>query len=250
MSVIKRNRTLGSSLFLAAAVGFPALAQDSSLSLPPAPSDAGQQVLYPVADPPGVAAPGSGSAHYDTQTDCPPRKTGFFARWKARCRAKCWGYPEEFQDASLGASLYSARAIQVANGQASRMVFYQYDFLPDSEQLNPRGRANLARICTWLACNHSPIYVEPTSANPELDELRRQVVWNEFSHCSCFVASDRVLLGRPSVRGLDGVESLLIDRNRYSLTQSRGATASSAGMSTGSSSGGSSSSSSSQYSGR
>ena len=72
------------------------------------------------------------------------------SRWwyhKTQCKRRlqecALGYPEEFNEWPLGSSLYAHGRTQVANGNAARMVFYHYDFVEGSPQLNVRGRDKL-----------------------------------------------------------------------------------------------------------
>ena len=120
---------------------------------------------------------------------------------------------------------------QIANGVAARMVLYQYDFLPASDQLNVHGKAQVAKIARWLTTYDFPVLVEPTLANVELDELRRQSVWRQFSLNQVAVPSERIVMGVPNVRGIDAIDALSIDRNRMGLTFSRGGTSGGGGTS-------------------
>ena len=145
---------------------------------------------------------------------CPPPARGRFFKFKERCRAKYWGYPEEFCEPSLGASVEACQMAQIANGRAAQMGLYQYDFLPDSAQLNPRGKAQLGRLARWLVEDRCAIFIEPTANNAALDELRREAIWGEISSNYSEISSDQVLIGRPGIRDVGAVEALLLERNR------------------------------------
>jgi hypothetical protein len=111
---------------------------------------------------------------------------------------------------------------QIAKGHAARMVLYQFDFTPASDELTIRGKAELARMARCMSTNCFPVVIESTPTNPELDELRRQAVWRELSANQVAIPFERVVVGRPYVRGLGAVDAMLVDRNRLNLTFSRG----------------------------
>ncbi|MBC8117925.1 MAG: hypothetical protein H7062_26335 [Candidatus Saccharimonas sp.] len=224
MAGIKQSWTIGGSILVAAASGLIAVAEDSPFPRPNA-AVSEQPVLVPSPAPvsESMAVPRDSARSYPyAQTYCQPCQTSRFGRFKQRCQAKYWGYPEEFCEPPLGSMLLGYQMTQVANGQAARMALYQYDFLPASDQLNARGKAQLAKIAIWLPTNAFPVFVEPTPASPDLDERRRLAVWHELSTNHFSIPSGGVIVGRPNVRGLDAGDALLLDRNRLGLTASRG----------------------------
>jgi hypothetical protein len=233
MHGIKQRWAIGGSILLAAANGLMVAAED--LPAPGSNVETSENPLLPIPPAPAIDAttgprPSPQSAQFDQPFCPPPPAVGRFARFKQRCQAKYWGYPEEFCEPPLGAMLLNYQVTQIANGQAARMGLYQYDFLPDSSELNARGKFELAKIAMRVPTNTVPVFIEPTPARPELDELRRQTVWRELSMNQCPVPLERVIIGRPNIRPLDSVESLLIDRNRAGLTSSRGISGGGAGM--------------------
>lgn len=236
MAGFLQNGTMGGGILLAATAGLMAVADEPRFRGPdPTATEQPLIVTPPAPIPERMLAPAesatssSGAPMFCPQYEaCQPSR---YARFKERCRAKYWGYPEKFYEPPLGTMLMGHNMAQVANGQAARMALYQYDFLPASDQLNARGKTQLAKIAQWLPANAFPVFVEPTPANPELDEARRQTVWRELSsHCS--IPSERVSVGRPHVRGLGAGDALLLDRNRLGLTSARGVSASGGGAST------------------
>ena len=65
------------------------------------------------------------------------------SRWwwhKTQCKRSlqecALGFPEEFNEWPLGSALYAHGRTEVANGDAARMVFYHYDFVEGTGQLN------------------------------------------------------------------------------------------------------------------
>jgi hypothetical protein len=241
MNETKYKLMLAGGVWLATTVAVPAQAQND----PPVESgqvesgraeseQAASDILpLPTANGPGSPAFGatsSASPAYSepvySEADCPPRRMGPVGRWRQRRRAraqdKCWGYPEEFQDAPLGAMLNAHMTAGIASGQAARMVLYQYDFYPESNQLKPRGKAQVAKIASWLSMNPFLIFVEPSGSDAGLDEARRQIVWRELAGGPCPVPLERVVVGTGASNGINGLEALAIDRSRYNQTSARG----------------------------
>lgn len=242
---IRQSLAICGSVLLAIVAGSIAVAEESHSS------DLDESITDPaVRAVPPAPRPTSGSSDsvspvHRPPVYCPqpePCRPGCYVRFKSHCRAKYWGYPEEFCEPPLGAMAQGQEMTMIQNGRAARMGLYQYDFYPDSAQLTERGRAQLYKIAMWLPTNCFPVFVEPTPAHPELDGLRRQAIWNELSTNFLLIPSERVIVGRPIIRDLGSVDSLLIDRNRLGLTASRGIAAGGGGTSGTSTTGGTGSS--------
>jgi hypothetical protein len=143
------------------------------------------------------------------------------SRWwwhKTRCKRALQefaaGFPEEFNEWPLGSSLYAHGRLQVANGNAARMVFYHYDFEDGSPQLNVRGRDKLAKIAPLLPATFNPIVVERTPTTPGLDDQRRSLLLAEMSTSRFCIPPERVLIGPPISNGMAGVESIFVYGNQ------------------------------------
>lgn len=225
-----RNWTIGGGVILAAVIGLPAVRGEppgSSRVVPTEPAP------LPAAEPQETVPPsyvdyGQQHTYYN-----PVERPGLFGRirqrirddwacYKARQQATHWGYPEEFERPPVGSALRWNLEAQMANGRPSRMTLFHYDFLPDSDQLNARGRRELVRISTCLPAGTCPILIEPTPGYADLDEARRQTVWRELAGGAFPIPIDRVIAGRPQVRPLDDADSQNIEQNRMTLSRSRG----------------------------
>src|SRR5262249_345833 len=141
----------------------------------------------------------------------------------ARCQYYFAGYPQEFKEPPLGYFLYLHGRTMVANGEAARMVLYDYDFLPAGAGLNHRGKYQLAKIVAMMPCNFFPLIIQETPNAPELAEARRLAVFNELGKQSFPVPPERVVVGRPIAIGLRGAEAERIDRTLMDNTSARGA---------------------------
>ena len=133
------------------------------------------------------------------------------------------GYAEEFNEWPLGSSVYAHARTQAGNGQAARMVFYHYDFVDGTSQLNTRGRDKLASVAATLPATFLPIVVERTPKEPGLDQSRKSVLLTELNRGSFPVASERILIGPSIANGMTGFESLLIYGNQVQNLASGGA---------------------------
>jgi hypothetical protein len=130
------------------------------------------------------------------------------------------GYPEEFNEWPLGSSLYAHGRTQVANGNAARMVFYHYDFVEGTAQLNVRGRDKLAKMVPMLPATFNPVVVERTPTTPGLDEQRRTGLLAELSGNRFSIPPERVVIGPPVSPGLTGFEAIFVYGNQINALQS------------------------------
>jgi hypothetical protein len=147
------------------------------------------------------------------------------------CHQSCWdravhclrahllGFADEFEAPPLGASVHALGRTQVANGDAARMILYRADFVEGGSALTPRGKDHLAKIAALLPTSFSPLLIERSPCAPELDAARRLAVLNELSHCTFPVPTERIVVGPPTARGLDGEEAALIYWNFLQQTQ-------------------------------
>jgi hypothetical protein len=157
---------------------------------------------------------------------CPARPLTWWERHKLRLQECVVGFPEEFKAPPLGESVYAFYRAHVANGEAGRMVLYQFDFCEGRPDLTLRGHDRLAVIADLLLHNHFPVVIERTPWNPAVAEARRLAVINEFAHLGLPIAPERVVIGVPVANGLAGMEALAVYQNMLMQTQG-GATQSS-----------------------
>jgi hypothetical protein len=111
----------------------------------------------------------------------------------------------------------------VANGNAARMVFYHYDFVEGTAQLNVRGRDKLVKVAQLLPATFLPVVIERTPSTPGLDEQRRAVLLAELSGSRFPIPPERVVIGPPIAAGLTGYEAIFVYGNQLGALQSGGA---------------------------
>jgi hypothetical protein len=194
---------------------------------PAVPAPAGTVVQAPAnvaGQPAGVSAPPGPVAG-----ECSCGERHGLSRWwwhKTRCKRalqECaLGYPEEFNEWPLGSSIYAHGRVQVNNGNASRMIFYRYDFEDGSAQLNVRGRDKLAKVAALLPATFYPVVIERTPWAPGLAVERRSVLLSQLSGPRFAVPPERVLIGPPIDTGLTGVEAIFLYGNQLNSLASRG----------------------------
>jgi hypothetical protein len=168
---------------------------------------------------------------------CSPQPHGCGCQRGSRRYGSCWGLSEEFIPQPLGGSLYANCNVQVANAIAARLMLYHYDFIEGSDQLNQKGSDRLLRLAGLLCASPAPLVIERTPWAPGLDEARRLTVLNALGHISAAVPVERVVIGAPMARGLDGIEAEIIYQNLLIQTQSGGTREGAGGGSVGGSAG-------------
>lgn len=229
--MLRTKPMLWTGSVLLASLGAPVLPCWAQDMLPPAPmAEAPMTLTEPASDvEPARAMIGTAGAPLVPQSaedlECEPRQTRF-QQWReqhrAKWRDKMWGYPSEFQKPPLGASVQHYREQQKLNGRLARMALYEYDFIPGTAELKPRGREHLARISDWLPQTPGEIAIEPTREGVELDEARRQAVYQELATLPCGVALVNIRTARRRHPGLDPDSGQLMFQNRLQQTKSRG----------------------------
>jgi hypothetical protein len=133
------------------------------------------------------------------------------------------GFPEEFNEWPLGSALYAHGRTEVANGDAARMVFYHYDFVEGTGQLNIRGRDKLVKVAHMLPMTFFPVVVERTPATPGLAEQRRAGLIAELARSPFPIPPERVLIGPPVAAGMAGFESVIVYGNQIGSLGAGGA---------------------------
>lgn len=176
---------------------------DVSLTDPSLPSEVGEQTVIPPQAPYGrqqqfqiQSSPAYGQPVYSRNWfRRPHRRTPHFTKLP----------PAAIPPA--GENLNTFWAIQVSNGEAARMVLYDFDFVPGQANLTPRGTRQLAKFADLLQQTPHPLIIQPSSEYPGLDEIRRNQVLCVLATMNLYIAEDRLIVRTPSSRGLDGIDA-------------------------------------------
>ena len=143
---------------------------------------------------------------------------------RKRCKQEqFWGYPEEFCEPPLGIFMEAHRDIQIQNAVPGKMVLYRYDFVPDTGDLNTRGKRQLAKIATLIPQNQYPVIIEQTDNAPALNAARYMAVMQELALTQIPIVPERVVVGVSPTIGLRGNDAAIIHQNLGRQTQAGGA---------------------------
>jgi len=149
-------------------------------------------------------------------------------RWitttKPALQASYWGYPEYFEERPFGSYVVQAEQMQMVNGLQDQQVLYHYDFYPGdrSTTLSPRGEYQLRKIIQRMEIAPSPIIVQTSIVNPDLDEARRQHILDALRAAGVPAEPELVVVDHPPLPGLQGLEGELVYGNMLGQTQARG----------------------------
>jgi hypothetical protein len=125
----------------------------------------------------------------------------------------------------LGYFQYQQGQTEVANGTATFMTLYHYDFEDGCEKLNLHGRDQLAKIAALLPKTFFPIVIERTPEAPPLAESRRLAVLKALADGPFPIPAQRVVIGPSLGDDLRGVEAQVINTNLMVQTLTRGLSA-------------------------
>jgi hypothetical protein len=207
---------LGATAGLLAATMLAGVAESAPPSdLPPSEEIPVQPRLLPSSDalhPQGI--PASPEAASPPMTTSLPSdgssaqlRSNFRDRWHYCMQSHLWGFPSQFQRPPLGYFVYQHGQTEVANGAATFMTLYHYDFVDGSDILNVHGRDQLAKIALLLPQTFFPIVIERTPEAPFLAESRRVAILNELAQGKFPVPPQRVVIGPSLGDDLRGVEA-------------------------------------------
>lgn len=124
-----------------------------------------------------------------------------------------------------GAAIDAIFAGQIARADASQMALYEYDFLPEAAALSPRGQYQLRKILRRAARTPFPVVIQAFPGRQDLDAARLDFVLTEAAYSGHPIPPERVLIGPPPSRGLDGADAVLVHERLLNLTAAGGAAA-------------------------
>lgn len=119
---------------------------------------------------------------------------------------------------AVGENLNTFWAIQIANGEAARMVLYHFDFVPGQPELTARGTRQLSKFADMLQQTPHSLMLQPSPEQPRLDELRRDHVLNALAMMDVHVPEERIIIRIPQTRGLDWIDAEKIQLKQPGLT--------------------------------
>lgn len=157
---------------------------------------------------------------------CPEnyRKKRLFRR-KCRVHPKVdlSSLPNPFEEIPLGLQLNETMSTQVRNYENTRQIFYHYDFINNSAELNHAGQNKLARISQNAFANFAPIVVESTPRQPGVDHARRLHLVQTMANNGIPIPAERIIVAGAVNRGLSGPDAIILyNRSLGDLQQSPG----------------------------
>ncbi len=117
------------------------------------------------------------------------------------------GYPENFVEPPLGASLYETLGVMKNHADAHDFVLYRSDFLAGTTTLTPGGAQRLTVMANRLPCWLGPLVIEWTPDQPGMAEARRAAVLASLTNARIGVGPERVVVGPSQYNGLNGQEA-------------------------------------------
>jgi hypothetical protein len=95
------------------------------------------------------------------------------------------------------------------NGEAADFVIYRNEFVDNSSELTPYGRDHIAEIAARMPSAPFPVLVQRgiNNADPELDQIRREVVVRVLTDLGNSDAERRTFVSQPYGNGLNSMEA-------------------------------------------
>ena len=95
------------------------------------------------------------------------------------------------------------------NGEAADFVMYRNEFVDNSSELGPYGRDHIAEIAARMPSTPFPVIVQRSwnNADPELDQVRRDIVVRVLTDLGNQDANQRVVVSQPYSNGINSMEA-------------------------------------------
>jgi len=131
---------------------------------------------------------------------------------------RSYAIPDTYPLGSIVRAHYEAME---TNGEASDFIIYRREFVDNTAELTPDGKDHILEIAARMRSAPFPVIVERTENNsdPELDQLRRDLIAQILTDLGNPDAAQRTIVGLPYGRGLVSREAT---RDYYRFIGSRG----------------------------
>ena len=128
--------------------------------------------------------------------------------WCSRVAASRMQVPDVLP---LGSVTRAHWDVMQTNGEAGDFVMYRNEFVDNSSELSPYGRDHIQEIAARMPSTPFPILVQRSwnNADPELDQVRRDIVVRVLTALGNQDANQRVVVSQPYSNGLNSRESEL-----------------------------------------
>lgn len=124
----------------------------------------------------------------------------------------------------LGAITRAHWHMQETNGEAADFVIHRNEFVDQSSELSPYGRDHILEIAARMPSAPFPVIVQRSlnNSNPELDQIRRDLVVRVLTDLGNVDADQRVVVSQPYSNGINSMEGEF-DYGRFRRSRSNGA---------------------------
>lgn len=108
----------------------------------------------------------------------------------------------------LGAVTRAHWHMQETNGEAADFILHRNEFVDNSSELSPYGRDHIAEIAARMPSAPFPVIVQRSQNNsdPELDQIRRELVVRVLTDMGNVDADQRVVVSQPYSNGINSME--------------------------------------------
>jgi len=130
---------------------------------------------------------------------------GLFGWWGSHYPRGRYAIPDIIP---LGAVSRAHWHMMETNGEASDFVIHRNEFVDNSSELTPYGRDHIAEIAARMPSAPFPVLVQRSinNADPELDQIRRDVVVRVLTDLGNPDASQRTVVSQPYSNGINSME--------------------------------------------
>jgi uncharacterized membrane protein YgcG len=108
----------------------------------------------------------------------------------------------------LGAITRAHWHMQETNGEAADFIMHRNEFVDNSSELSPYGRDHIAEIAARMPSAPFPVIVQRSlnNSDPELDQIRRDLVVRVLTDMGNVDADQRVVVSQPYSDGINSME--------------------------------------------
>jgi hypothetical protein len=132
-------------------------------------------------------------------------RCGLFGWWGSHYPRGRYAIPDIIP---LGAVSRAHWHMMETNGEAADFVIHRNEFVDSSSELTPYGRDHIAEIAARMPSSPFPVLVQRSmhNADPELDQIRRDVVVRVLTDLGNPDANQRTVVSQPYSNGINSME--------------------------------------------
>jgi hypothetical protein len=95
------------------------------------------------------------------------------------------------------------------NAEATDFVMYRCEFVDNTSELTPAGQSHIAEIAARMPSTPFPVIIQQSMNNsdPELDQIRRDLVIRVLSDLGAPDAARRTFVSQPYSNGVNSMEA-------------------------------------------